>query len=69
MKKNMGSIDRWIRILAAIGIAILFYTNVISGLTALVLSTIAIIFALTSFIGICPFYGLVGFKTCPRTEA
>jgi hypothetical protein len=31
MKKNMGNIDKIIRILIAIVVAVLFFTNIISG--------------------------------------
>lgn len=56
MKKNMGSIDKIIRILIAIVIAILYFTNVISGTTAIILGILAIVFALTAFVGFCPLY-------------
>lgn len=64
MTKNMGSTDKMIRILIAIVISILFYTNVISGTLGLVLSVVAVIFALTSFISFCPLYTLLGVSTC-----
>ena len=64
MKKNMGSVDKMIRIIIAIVIAILYYTNVISGTTAIVLSVVALIFAITSFISFCPLYILLGISTC-----
>jgi hypothetical protein len=41
MKANMGSTDKVIRILAALLIAVLYFTNLISGITAtILLSTI-----------------------------
>ena len=64
MTKNMGSTDKMIRIIIAIVIAILFYTNVISGTVAIVLGIIALVFALTSFISFCPMYTLLGVSTC-----
>lgn len=60
----MGSADKMIRILIAIVIAILYYTNAISGTLAIVLGIIALIFALTSFISFCPLYTLLGISTC-----
>jgi len=56
MKKNMGSIDRIIRIILAIVIAVLYFTHSITGTAAIILGIIAIIFLLTSFIGVCPAY-------------
>jgi fatty acid desaturase len=66
MKKNMGSADRIIRILLAVTVAILWYANVLSGTVAIVLLVLAGIFILTSFVGFCPLYALLGMNTCPR---
>ena len=63
MKKNMGSVDKVIRILVAIAIAALYYTNVISGTVAIVLLILAGIFILTSFISFCPLYLPFGIST------
>lgn len=56
MQRNMGTVDRAIRILIAVVIAILYFTNQISGLAAIILGIIAIAFLVTSFIGWCPSY-------------
>ncbi|CAN5330059.1 hypothetical protein BH10BAC1_BH10BAC1_11330 [soil metagenome] len=63
MKKNMGSTDKIIRILVAIVIAILYFTNQISGTTAIILGVLAIIFVATSFISFCPLYLPFGIST------
>ena len=63
MKKNMGSVDRALRILAAIGIIVLYYENVISGALAIILLVVAAIFILTSFVSFCPLYYLFRFST------
>ena len=68
MKKNMGGIDRVIRLLIAVVIAYLFYTNVITGVLAVVLLVVAGIFVLTSFVSFCPIYSIFGYRTCPRKE-
>jgi hypothetical protein len=68
MKKNMGSIDKIVRILIAIVIAVLFFTNVISGTFGLVLLVLAGVFVLTSLISFCPLYTLVGVNTCPKDK-
>jgi hypothetical protein len=68
MKKNMGQIDKIIRgILAAI-IAILYFTNVISGTVALILGAFAIIFLLTSFVSFCPLYTPFGINTRAKKQ-
>jgi hypothetical protein len=56
MKKNMGTVDHVIRILLAVVVAILYFTNQISGTLAIILGLFAVIFMLTSFIGFCPLY-------------
>ncbi|MEK6756763.1 MAG: DUF2892 domain-containing protein [Bacteroidota bacterium] len=56
MKQNMGSSDRVIRILLAVTVAVLYFTNQISGTVAIILGLFAVIFLLTSFVGFCPLY-------------
>ncbi|MFW6227302.1 MAG: YgaP family membrane protein [Bacteroidota bacterium] len=64
MKANMGVTDKTIRVLIAITVGILIYTNVISGTWAIVAGILSIIFVLTSMIGFCPLYAILGVKTC-----
>jgi uncharacterized membrane protein len=54
MKKNMGGLDRTLRILVAIAIIVLYYTSVLSGTVAIILLVLAGVFILTSFISFCP---------------
>jgi len=68
MKKNMGSTDKIIRILIAIVIAVLFFTNVISGTLGILLLVLAGVFVFTSLISFCPLYTLFGMSTCPKEK-
>ncbi|MBL7935113.1 MAG: DUF2892 domain-containing protein [Bacteroidia bacterium] len=68
MKKNMGSADRIIRLIIAAVIAVLFFTNVVSGILGIILLVAAGVFALTSLISFCPLYPLVGINTCPKDK-
>jgi putative effector of murein hydrolase LrgA (UPF0299 family) len=68
MKKNMGALDKTLRILVAVAIAILYYTNVISGTWAAILGVIAIGFVITSFLSFCPLYLPFGINTCGKKE-
>ena len=68
MKKNMGSADRIIRLIIAAIIAVLFFTNVVSGTLGIILLVAAGVFALTSLISFCPLYPLVGINTCPKDK-
>ncbi|MCA0133839.1 DUF2892 domain-containing protein [Winogradskyella sp. D23] len=64
MKKNMGNIDKGIRTILAVAIALLYYFNVIEGTLAYILMAVAIIFLITSLVNFCPLYTLFGFSTC-----
>jgi hypothetical protein len=68
MKKNMGNTDRIIRVILAAVIAVLYFTNVITGTLAYVLLALGGIFLLTSLIGFCPLYVPFGLNTCARKK-
>jgi hypothetical protein len=63
MKINMGPADRIIRILMAVLIIALYFTNVIQGTTAIILLVLATVFILTGFVSICPLYLPFGIST------
>ncbi len=66
MKKNMGTVDRVIRILVAIIIIALYFTHVINGTFAIILLALSGIFILTGFISFCPLYYPFGISTAGR---
>jgi hypothetical protein len=63
MKKNMGTIDKVIRIMVAVVVVILYFTHVISGVLAIVLLALSAIFVITSLISFCPLYLPFGINT------
>jgi hypothetical protein len=65
MTKNMGNADRIIRVIIAVIIGVLYFTNIISGTLAIVLLVLSAVFLLTSIISFCPLYTIFGLKTCP----
>jgi putative copper export protein len=65
MKKNMGNADRIIRIVLAAVVAVLYFTNIITGNLGIILLVVAGVFVLTSLVSFCPLYRLVGLNTCP----
>ncbi|MEO5998236.1 MAG: DUF2892 domain-containing protein [Chitinophagaceae bacterium] len=65
MKKNMGNADRIIRLLLAAVVAVLYFTNMITGTFGIVLLVIAGVFVLTSLNSFCPLYSLVNLNSCP----
>ena len=63
MKKNMGTIDKVIRILIALVVVVLFFTKVITGTLAIVLLILSGVFVLTSLLSFCPLYLPFGLST------
>ncbi|MBL7848880.1 MAG: DUF2892 domain-containing protein [Cyclobacteriaceae bacterium] len=68
MKPNMGTIDRIVRIAAAIVVAVLYFQGVISGTLAIILLVVAGIFIATSLVSFCPLYTLIGLSTRPKED-
>ena len=59
----MGSADRFIRVMLAVIVAALYFTNIISGTVAIILLILAAVFLLTSLVGFCPLYLPFGLST------
>lgn len=55
-KKNIGSLDRVVRLVLALIFIALILTNVVSGALALILGILAAVFVVTSTISFCPLY-------------
>ncbi|RUM28042.1 MAG: DUF2892 domain-containing protein [Aquifex sp.] len=60
MEKNMALWDRIVRVILAI---IFLYLAITNGGAYWILGIIGIIFLVTSAIGFCPLYKVVGFRT------
>ncbi|MGQ9612719.1 MAG: YgaP family membrane protein [Chloroflexus sp.] len=56
MTPNMGNIDRIVRVVVALLVAILIVTNVLSGIWAWIAGILAVVFLATGAIGFCPLY-------------
>ncbi len=69
MKKNLGSADRLVRVAIGALIAVLYFTNVITGTLATVLLVAAGILVATSLVSFCPLYALLGINSCPANKA
>jgi hypothetical protein len=68
MKKNMGSVDKVIRILVAVVFVVLFVTKTVTGTLGIVLLVLAGVFVLTSLVSFCPLYLPFGIRTCPKDK-
>jgi hypothetical protein len=66
MKKNMGTIDRVIRILVAVVVVVLYFTGVLSGTLAIILLALSAVFVLTSLLGFCPLYLPLSISTAKK---
>ncbi len=65
MGKNVGTMDRSIRIIVGLGmLSLLFWAQGKERLWGL----LGLIPLLTGIMGLCPFYALIGFKTCPLKD-
>ncbi len=64
MKKNMGTVDRIVRLLIAAVVVVLYFNNTITGTLGIVLMVLAGVFVLTSLVSFCPLYTLFGLNTC-----
>jgi hypothetical protein len=69
MKKNMGTVDKVIRLMVAVIVLVLYFTHVISGTLGIILLVIAGIFVVTSLLGLCPLYLPLGLSTRKKEEA
>ncbi len=66
MKRNVGTIDRVLRIVIALIIGVLLITGQFGGAVAVMLGIVALILLVTGLAGSCPLYATLGFSTCPR---
>jgi hypothetical protein len=69
MNKNMGSMDRTARIVAALAVGILILSGTLTGPLAIILGVLAVVLLLTSVISFCPLYALFKFSTRRREGA
>jgi hypothetical protein len=63
MKKNLGTIDKVIRILVAVVIGVLFFAKIITGTAGIILLVLSVVLVLTSIISFCPLYWSFGINT------
>lgn len=66
LNRNMGTIDRIIRIALALVFVGLIVTGTVSGVFAVILGVLAAVFAVTSVVSFCPLY--LPFKLSTRSE-
>ena len=68
MKHNMGTVDRILRAVVGIILGYLIFTGKVGGVLAVVLGIFGVMLLVTSAIGYCPPYSLLGISTCKCEE-
>lgn len=63
MERNMGMLDRAVRLAVAAIVGLSIYTGWISGGLAILFGVLGVVFVLTSLVGFCPLYRLFGWST------
>lgn len=66
MKKNVGAVDKVLRIVIAAILVILYLTSAVTGTLGIVLVLVALVLLLTAFISFCPLYLPFGISTCKK---
>lgn len=65
MKKNVGNIDKIVRVIIAIVAGALYFTGTVTGVLGYVVLAAGVIMLATSAISRCPLYTIFGMSTCP----
>ena len=66
IEKNVGTTDRIIRFVLAAIFAILYFTGTVSGTFGIVLLVLAVVFALTALVSVCPIYLALKLSTAEK---
>ncbi len=66
MKNNVGSIDRGVRIV--VGLLLVGAGVLLSGILQILAVIVGVVLILTSFVGYCPIYGVLGMSTAKASE-
>ncbi|MGB2957775.1 MAG: DUF2892 domain-containing protein [Bacteroidota bacterium] len=68
MKRNMGTADRTVRIIAALLLAYLVLSGTVSGVVALLLGIVGAAFLITSALSHCPVYTPLKISTIRKRQ-
>lgn len=68
LKSNIGTADRTIRLLIAIVLIILFYTEVLPGIFGVIGLILALLLTVTSLITFCPLYKVLNLNSIFNKE-
>jgi len=65
MKRNVGKTDKIIRIVIAIILVALYFTDVVTGTLGIIFLVVAGIALVTALVNFCGLYAIFGFSSCP----
>ena len=66
MTKNVGTIDRVIRVVLAIVLGYLYFSGTVTGALGIILLIIGVILLFTGLVGFCALYKPLGISTCKK---
>lgn len=65
MTANVGSTDKIIRLVLALGAVVVAFLAGLGSVLGVLLLVVAAVLAVTAFTGFCPLYRVFGMSTCP----
>jgi hypothetical protein len=65
MTANVGSTDKIVRLVLALGAVVFAFFIGIATALGIVLLVVGVVLAVTAFTGFCPIYRVFGMSTCP----
>ena len=68
MKANMGKADRVVRLLLVLAIVLLLASRAVGGWLAIVLGIVGLGLLISSIVGSCPLYPLIGISTAKKDK-
>lgn len=66
--RNVGALDRVARALPAVLAVYLWWTSQLTGIGLVALGVVAVMLLVTSILGSCSIYYMLGWSTCPIKE-
>ncbi len=68
MAKNIGPEDRVVRIVVALGLAVLLYMQVVDGIAAIIVGVIAAYLLITALLARCAIYKMIDVDTSVQEQ-
>ena len=62
---NVGSPDRWLRVIAGVALLVLGFGGFVGGALGLTFKVLGFVPLITGLLGRCPVYSVFGINTCP----